>query len=202
MVLLYATDVGDAAWQRMARDGVVRQLRPGVGHEATMVPSAALRAASLANAVPRKGTLSGACALWVHGWRADDWAPPHIDVTVPRGCHPDPPQGFGAPWWRFLTDRAACESAILLGGVSVARVGSALRQVLCTAELGDAMAAAWWALSEKHVDHDMMIAAIACEGRGIGRVRALAAWNAVSAAAGAPQPRRAVRRAPVMRRAS
>lgn len=186
MVLLYATDVGDAAWQRMARDGVVMVLHPGVGHASTTERTRALRAASLATAVPRRATLAGAAALWVHGWGADDVAPSRIDVAVPRGCHPDPPPGFFAPWWHFVTDRSACASASIIGGVSVTDVGNALRSLLSKGNLGEAVEAAWWAISEGRIDRDSGTATIAAGTRGLPRQRALAAWNAVCAARGAP----------------
>ncbi len=185
MVLLYATDVGEAAWQRMARDVTVVVLRSGVGHAPTTVRSPALRAASLAAAVPRRATLAGASALWVHGWKADEAAPNHIDVAVPRGCHPDPPPGFFAPWWHFVTDRTACAAASHIGGVSVTDVKSALRGVLSKGDLGDAVAAAWWALSEGRLTQDSGRAYLAADTRGASRQRALATWEAVCAAAGA-----------------
>ncbi len=185
MALLYATDVGEAAWQRMVRDGVVMVLRHGVGHSSTTERSAALRAASLAAAVPRRATLAGAAALWVHGWRADGAAPRGIEVAVPRGCHPDPPPGFSTPWWQFTTDRTACAAASVVGGVSVTDVGSALSSVLATGSLGAAIEAAWWALSEGRIDEGSGIRIIAAGARGQARQRALAAWNAVCAASGA-----------------
>ncbi|NYI41337.1 hypothetical protein [Demequina lutea] len=185
MALLYATDVGESAWQRMTRDGVVVLLRPGVGHASTAERSAALRAASLAAAVPRRATLAGAAALWVHGWRADGAAPRRIDVAVPRGCHPDPPPGFFTPWWQFVTDRAACAAASTIGGVSVTDVGSALRPLLSRGDLGEALDAAWWALSKGRIDEASGTRAIATGTRGLPRQRALAAWNAVCKASGA-----------------
>jgi hypothetical protein len=185
MALLYATDVGEAAWQRMVRDGVVVVLRHGVGHSPTTERSAALRAASLAAAVPRRATLAGAAALWVHGWRADGPAPQRIAVAVPRGCHPDPPLGFSTPWWQFVTDRAACAAASIIGGVSVTDVGSALRSVLAREDLGQAIDAAWWALSEARIDEGSGTRIIAAGARGPARQRALAAWNAACAASGA-----------------
>jgi hypothetical protein len=185
MALLYATDVGEAAWQRMVRDGVVVVLRDGVGHSPTTERSAALRAASLAAAVPRRATLAGAAALWVRGWRADDAAPRGIEVAVPRGCHPDPPPGFSTPCWHFVTDRAVCAAASIVGGVSVTDVGSALRSVLACGDLGEAIDAAWWALSEGRIEEGSGSRIIAAGARGPSRQRALAAWNAVCAAAGA-----------------
>lgn len=185
MALLYATDVGEVAWQRMARDGVVVVLRHGVGHSSTTVRSAALRAASLAAAVPRRATLAGAAALWVHGWRADGAAPQGIQVAVPRGCHPDPPPGFFTPSWQFVTDGAACAAAISIGGVSVTDVGHALRSVLARGDLGEAIEAGWWALSQGSIDRAAGAAAITAGARGQSRQRALAAWNAVCTAAGA-----------------
>lgn len=185
MALLYATDVGEASWQRMVRDGVVVVLRHGVGHSSTTERSAALRAASLAAAVPRRATLAGAAALWVHGWRADGAAPQRVDVAVPRGCHPDPPPGFSTPWWQFVTDRAACAAASMIGGVSVTDVGSALRCVLASGDLGAAIDAAWWALSEGRIDEGSGNRIIAAGARGPARQRALAAWNAVCSASGA-----------------
>lgn len=185
MALLHATDVGAAAWQRLTRDGIVVVLRPGVGHSSTIERSAALRAAALAAAVPRRATLAGAAALWVHGWRADGAAPPRIDVAVPRGCHPDPPPGFFSPWWQFATDHAACGAASRIAGVSVADVGSALRFLLARSDLGVAIEAAWWALSEGLLDERSGAVMIAAGTRGAPRQRALAAWNAVCAAAGA-----------------
>jgi len=169
----------------MVRDGVVVALRPGVGHSPATGRSAALRAASLAAAVPRRATLAGAAALWVHGWRADGPAPSRIEVAVPRGCHPDPPPGFLTPWWRFVTDRATCASASVIGGVSVADAASALGSLLARGDLGEAIQAAWWALSEGGIDKASGAAAIAAGARGRPRQRAVAAWNAVCAAAGA-----------------
>ncbi len=185
MALLYATDMGDAAWQRMARDGVVVVLRPGVGHASTTERTRALRAASLAAAVPRRATLAGAAALWVHGWGADDAAPRRIDVAVPRGCHPDPPPGFFASGWQFVTDQATCAAASTIADVSVADVGNALRSVLSKGDLGEAVEAAWWALAEGRLDFGSGTAIIAAGARGLPRQRALAAWNAVCTAAGA-----------------
>ncbi len=185
MALLYATDVGEASWQRMARDGVVVVLRAGVGHASTTERTRALRAASLAAAVPRRATLAGAAALWVHGWGADDAAPRRIDVAVPRGCHPDPPAGFFTPWWTFVTDHAACAAASTIGGVSVTDVGNAVRSLLSKGDLGEAVEASWWALSEGRIDFCSGIAAITAGARGLPRQRALAAWNAVCTAAGA-----------------
>lgn len=185
MALLYATDVGDAAWQRMVRDGVVVVLRQGVGHSPTTARTAALRAASLAAAVPRRATLAGAAALWVHGWRADGRAPQSIEVAVPRGCHPDPPPGFSTTWWQFVTDRGACAAASIVGGVSVTDVGNALRSVLARGDLGEAIDAAWWALSEGRIDEGSGSRIIAAGARGPARQRALAAWNAACTASGA-----------------
>ncbi len=184
MALLEATDVGPAVWQRLCRDRVVVPLRPGIGHSPTTERTAALRAASLAAAVPRKATLAGAAALWVHGWRADDMAPDLIDVAVPRGCHPDAPPGFLEPWWRFTTDSAACAAATVIGGVRVTDVGNALRFVLARADLGEAIEAAWWALSERLVDRRSGESLIGAGARGEPRRRALSAWKTVCAAAG------------------
>lgn len=185
MALLYATDVGEAAWQRMERDGVVVALRPGVGHASTTERTAALRAASLSAAVPRRATLAGAAALWVHGWGGDDAAPPCIDVAVPRGCHPDPPPGFYSPRWQFATDRAACAAASTIAGVSVTDVGNALRSLLSKGDLGVAVEAAWWALAQKRIDWGSGTAIITAGTRGPALQRGLAAWNAVCAASGA-----------------
>jgi len=186
MVLLYATDVGDAAWQRMVRDGVVAVLGPGIGHAPTTERTSALRAASLAAAVPRRATLAGPAALWVHGWRADNAAPRRIDVAVPRGCHPDPPPGYFAPWWQFVTDQSTCAASRAVGGVSVTDVGNALRSLLCKGDLGEAVEAAWWALNEGKIDRASGAETIASGATALPRQRALAAWNAVCASSGAP----------------
>jgi len=186
MALLYATDVGDAAWQRMVCDGVVAVLGPGVGRAPTTECSSALRAASLAAAVPRRATLAGAAALWVHGWGADNAAPRRIDVAVPRGCHPDPPPGYFAPWWQFVTDQSTCAAARTVGGVSVTDVGSALRSLLSKGDLGEAVEAAWWALAAGKIDRAYGAASIASVASALPRQRALAAWNAVCAASEAP----------------
>lgn len=185
MALLFATDVGDAAWQRMARDGVVTVLRAGVGVAPTEAHTPALRAAALAAAVPRRAALSGACALWVHGRSADAAAPLRIDIAVPRGSHPDPPPGFCDRWWTYTTDGATCATAVVIGGVLVADVGSALRSLLSRGDIGEALAASRWALAEGRIDREAGVRAIVAGRHGAPRARALAAWNAACEAAGA-----------------
>ncbi|NTV39156.1 MAG: hypothetical protein HGA51_04255 [Demequinaceae bacterium] len=185
MALLYATDVGEAAWQRMAHDGIVVPLRPGVGHASTTERTPALRAASLAAAIPRRAALAGAAALWVHGWGGDESAPRRIDIAVPRGCHPDPPPGFFTPWWQFVTDPATVAAATSIGGVPVADVGNALRSLLSGGSSREAIEGAWWALSQGRIDRAAGTACIAAGARGQGRRRALTTWSTVCAAAGA-----------------
>ena len=85
-----------------------------------------------------------------------------------------------------MTDQSTCAAARTVGGVSVTDVGSALRSLLSKGDLGEAVEAAWWALAEGKIDRASGHAVIASGATALPRQRALAAWNTVCTAAGAP----------------
>ena len=185
MVLVLASDVGQLAWSRMIRDGVVAPLSRGSGHAADAERSSALRAASLASVVPRRATITGLAALWVHGWEGDAAAPLALEIAVPRGCHPGTPRGADAAHWSFVTDQATCRTAIVVGGVLVADAPHAAASALARAPLAQAIAASVWALSLALIDPTTGHAAIRDCARGAASNRAHSAWNAACAATGA-----------------
>lgn len=185
MTLVYASDVGEPAWARMVRDGVVTPLTRGSGHAADALRSPALRAASVASWVPRRAALSGLAALWVYGWHARRPAPAAIEVAVERGSHPGTPPGVDASAWAFVTDQEAVRSSRVIGGVAVACVGQALGASLARAPLALAIEAAFWARAHGLVDDAAVRASLRTITQGDSRARARSAWDAVWSASGA-----------------
>jgi hypothetical protein len=184
MVLVEAADVGVAAWRRMVREGVITPLTDTSGHARDIRGSSALRAMSVTHAVPQRASLTGLCALWIYGWNADAAGPALIEVTVPRGSHPDAPPGVDASRWSFVTDQIACRTAQLVGGVAVVLPAHAVAGALARAPLAWALESAWWALRVGLVDTATVNSALHATGRTRSSARARSAWDALCAASG------------------
>ncbi len=88
--LVRRADVGAATWHALVRDQVVRPLWGDVGVAADLDDTPSLRAAALADLVPRRGVVGRCSAAWVHtGGRP----PSRVDVLVAARAHradPDP----------------------------------------------------------------------------------------------------------------
>jgi len=169
----------------MIRDGVVESLTPGTGHAADEGRSPALRAASLALAVPRRAALTGLAALWVHGWEGGSAAPPLLEVAVRRGCHPGAPKGTDSLDWAFVTDQATCRSATVVGGVLVADATHAAAAALARGSLAPAIGALLWAVTQALIDPKMFEATLLESTFGGNQLRARSAWDAACEAIGA-----------------
>ncbi len=83
--LVRRADLDDIAWQILLRDGDLVLLHRDVALPRDVVATAGLRAAALADRVPRRAALARAAAVWVHLGGA---SPAVVDVMWPDRLRP------------------------------------------------------------------------------------------------------------------
>ena len=182
MLLMERRDIGAAALARMRRDGVLTPLTDDAGVAPNAVPQHIARALALAAWIPRRAAATGLAALWVYGLTRDTLAPAHVEVVVPRGAHPDPPVGVPYGRWAFTTHQAAYARAHFVAGVRIAAPADAVASALRTADLADAMATAYCAVTSGFTSLEELSAAVSQRKSVVGSTRALNAWQAVQGA--------------------
>ncbi len=179
MLVVLQGDVGTAALARMRRDGVLTPLTDHAGVSPGAVPPRAARAIALTAWIPGRAAATGLAALWVHGLTGHALAPAHVEVVVPRGAHPDPPVGIPPCRWTFTTHQAAYSRAHLIAGIRIASPADAAASALRTADLAEAMLAAYGAVTAGLITAEELRAAISEQKGTQGRVRMRNACRAV-----------------------
>lgn len=191
MLLISRPDIGEAAWSRAVRTGVILPLTRDHAVPADVSASIGVRALAIAPAVPIRCAVTGLSALWLLGFVAGE-CPLPFRVVVPRGRHPDPPPGWASRQWQWHTDGAHFEAAQPVADILAVRTADAVATALrlddhrgVVPAVAAAIRAGGCALAEVE-------AAIARGGaRSPGRERQLSAWRelkAVILAAGAARP--------------
>ena len=181
MDLVTSADVGSVAISRMVRDGVVTSLSLDVAAPLDLPITAQDRASCLRGVVPTHTVVSGLTGLWVH---LDGFRPIVVDLVGLRGLHRAPP-GSDPPGWRirFHSGPAASEPGLSLAGVRIAAVERCVADGLRWAGLGEAIAAAFRAVTSGSVDSDAVSALVrATDPRGLGAMRMASAWHAIEEA--------------------
>ncbi len=169
--------IGVGAYARLVRDGSLQELRAGVAASHTHASLPQIRAASLAPSVPRRGALTGASALWVHGWRAAEPMPVPVTIAARPGVRLSEPVGTTVAW-RNVTHEASVTSASMIAGVVVARPSAAVAMALSHDALDHALPASWWALHAGRataLDVEMLL-----PRKGPATRRAWSAWRALT----------------------
>ncbi|PZR52732.1 hypothetical protein DNL40_10170 [Xylanimonas oleitrophica] len=163
--LLRPDDVGGpGAWSALVRDGVLRRVREDVAVPAAVPLTAALRAASLARAVPPRTVVIGPTAAWVH---VGGEAPARLDLGHQPGTHR--PEVWA--WTDVRSEPGLVADSAPVGGVLVTTPERTAVDVALREPEGTALHLVL-ALAAAGADLDRALRALEVRTRLVGRPRA------------------------------